>query len=85
MKVYFAMFEQVFSMNKEDAIKMAFHAIKNDSFDPRIELKGRKNRRENGIMKIGKKYQTIHHCLDWKKEDWDYFLKTMDPQLICDL
>lgn len=81
MKIYFALFGQVYSMNKTDAINMATNAVLTGSYDLRnykhTMLKGRTNRRENGTMKINDKYVTVHHCLDWKNEDWEYFLQSL--------
>lgn len=82
-KVYFAFFERVCSLNLDDAIQYAKNMSVGHkdirSFPSFKELK-RDNRRESGVMKSGKKYVTVHHCLDWEQADWEFLLSTIDAK-----
>ena len=77
-KIYFAQFEAVYSMNVEDAIKLAQTGINGKSWDllsykSARRLKVRKSLRENSEIRIGRHYREIHSCLDWVVEDWKEF------------
>lgn len=81
MKLYFAHYERVTSMNREDAIKLCEDALTNKRYDlnryPTSKLLKKVNSRDTGYMRVGKKNVNVHHCLDWKDNEWSELLENL--------
>lgn len=80
-KVYFSHYGEVYSLSKQDAEKLANDALKNNSwnlekYESTKMLKGKQSVREESGFKYNGSWKIVHHCLDWEKTDWEYFLES---------
>lgn len=82
MKVYFAHYDAVWSMNKDDAIKLASDALKGHGYSlgdyaSTKRLKGKSVKREIGGMYVGKHWRDVNCCPDWTDREWSDLLKEL--------
>ena len=82
MKIYFAQYDAVYSMNKNDAIKLANDALRGNGYSlgdylSTKRLKGRTVKREVGGMYVGKHWRDVNCCLDWSELEWADFLSNL--------
>ena len=80
-KVYFSHYGEVVSMNKSDALKLCEDALKRQGYDLMNYESSRalkkENSRESGCMRVGNKYVTVNHCLDWTEYEWESLKKDL--------
>lgn len=81
-KIYFSHYGEVVSLDRRDAIKLANDALKGkgwnlDSYPSYKLLRNKESRKEDQGFKYNGVWKEVNHCLDWEKDDWEYFLENI--------
>lgn len=79
-RIYFAHYGQVWSMRRDIAIGLCLHVLAGENYDLNNfgKMIKRTSDRENNVMKVGRKYHTVHHCLDWSDVEWKILLEDLN-------
>ncbi len=83
-KIYFCQYGFLFSMSKNDAIKLCRDALQGKGhnlmgYSTSRQLKRMINNEVDGLI-IGKGYHDINYCLDWDKLDWEILLECLESK-----